>query len=93
MAKIQTELLKFLRKELNLKQDDVAEQIGVCRSQYANIEIGNTNPSIEVLINILQVFKISFEELYGLTQSVILLKIKRQKIVDLKKQIEELEKL
>lgn len=61
---ISTELLKVRRKELGLTQEEVADKISIGRSQYANIELGNSNPSISILIEIIKLFDISFEELF-----------------------------
>lgn len=40
------------RKALGLPQETVAKSAGVNRSQIANIEKGNTNPSISVLLRV-----------------------------------------
>ena len=91
MTKISQELLKLLRKEKGLNQEDVANEIGVSRSQYSNIEIGNANPSIEVLIKLLKLLGVSFEELYGLVQSKRLLKLKKEKVAKLKQEIKNIQ--
>jgi transcriptional regulator with XRE-family HTH domain len=88
---ISTELLKLRRKELGLTQSEIAIRLSIGRSQYANIELGNCNPSIPVLMEILKILDIKFEELYGLEASERLLDAKKRKIEELKAKIAELE--
>lgn len=88
---ISTELLKLRRKELGLTQTDAANKMSIGRSQYCNIEIGNASPSIPVLIELIKLFDISFEELYGIKPSKRLLALKKKKIAELKKEVERLE--
>lgn len=89
---ISSELIKMRRKELGLDQTVMAKKIGIGRSQYCNIEIGNCNPSIPVLISLIRVLEISFEELYGLVPSQKLIEIKKKRISELKDELATLEK-
>lgn len=53
----------LLRKRKKRTQDDVAFAVNVKRSTYTGIEIGNSFPSIEVLINLSNYFGISIDTL------------------------------
>jgi len=53
----------LLRKRRKRTQDDVAFAINVKRSTYTGIEIGNSFPSIEVLINLSNYFSVSIDTL------------------------------
>lgn len=57
------ENLKNARKFCNLTQKQVAEKLGVVESCYANWEQGRTEPNIEMLRNICNIFGISIDEL------------------------------
>lgn len=83
--KANTELLKLSRKDLKLNQESIAMKLGISRSAYSNIEGGKQNPSIPVLINILKLFSLTFEELYGLKLSKRLIKVKSDRIKEFKK--------
>ena len=53
--------LKALRKQYNLTQKQVADKLGVVESCYANWEQGRTEPNIEMLRKLGEIFKISIE--------------------------------
>lgn len=53
----------LLRKRKKRTQDDVAFAINIKRTTYTGIEIGNSFPSIEVLINLSNYFAISIDTL------------------------------
>ena len=59
--------LKELRKEKNLKQSEVAEELGLGRSTYANYEQGKRFPGKENLITIADYFGVSIDYLLGET--------------------------
>ena len=63
MDKIFCDNLKNARKFCNLTQKQVAEQLGVVESCYANWEQGRTEPSIEMLRKIALIFKITPNDL------------------------------
>ncbi len=44
--------LKTLRENSKLTQEQLANKIGINRSTYANIELGNKNPSFAVAVKI-----------------------------------------
>lgn len=55
--------LKSIRKYNNLTQKQVADKLGVVESCYANWEQGRTEPSIESLRKLGEIFKIDIESL------------------------------
>jgi transcriptional regulator with XRE-family HTH domain len=54
------------RKTKRFTQDDLAKQIGVSRTQLANIEIGRTNTSIPTLIAIARALGLSVDYILGI---------------------------
>lgn len=63
MDKLFCENLKSIRKEKGFSQKQVALQLGVVESCYANWEQGRTEPSVSMLRNLCRVFSISIDEL------------------------------
>lgn len=60
--------IKKLRKEKNITQDQLAEQLHVTRQAVSNWEIGKTQPDIETLSTMAEYFEVTVEELiYGKT--------------------------
>lgn len=57
--------LRFLRKNANLKQHDIANYIGVAVSTYSSYENGAIEPNIERLILLADLYNISLDELVG----------------------------
>ncbi len=58
--------IKKLRKEKNITQDQLAEQLHVTRQAVSNWEIGKTQPDIETLSAMAEYFEVTVEELiYG----------------------------
>ena len=55
--------LKLARKECGYTQKEVALKLGVVESCYANWEQGRTEPSIELLRQLGNIFKIDLESL------------------------------
>ena len=55
--------LKQIRKDCELTQRQVAEKIGVVESCYANWEQGRTEPNIEMLRKLGEIFQVSLDEL------------------------------
>lgn len=62
-------VLKGLRKQKKLTQQDVAEIIGVDRVTLARYESGARLPSLEVLIKLADFFEVSVDYLLGRTDS------------------------
>ena len=58
-------LLKFLRNEKGVTQNDVANAIGVARYTYAKWEQGRAEPCILDIIKLLNYFDCTFEDLVG----------------------------
>lgn len=63
--------IQLLRKRRKRTQDDVASAISIKRTTYTGIEIGNSFPSIEVLVNISNYFGISIDTLLKVDLSKI----------------------
>ena len=55
--------LRDLRESNNLTQSQVAEALYVSRQAVSSWEIGNTMPSIESCIMLLDIYNVSLEEL------------------------------
>ena len=55
--------VKFLRKQANMTQPELAEKLNVSKSTISNFESGQINTSIEILDKLHQIFNISLEEL------------------------------
>ena len=53
------ERLRYLRKNRNLTQKRLAEELGLLQAAVANYESGNRKPTYEILIKIAQFFKVS----------------------------------
>ena len=58
------------RKKQNLTQEDIAEKLFVSRQLVSKWENGTGVPSIDVLIELSKLFKISFEELLCLDNEI-----------------------
>lgn len=58
--------LKAIRKEKKLTQRQVAEQLGVVESCYANWEQGRTEPDISTLRRLSLIFEVSIDYLLSL---------------------------
>lgn len=61
------ERLKELRIEKSLTQQQVAVLLGITQRAYSHYEIGDREPSIEMLKKICQLFEVSADYLIGLT--------------------------
>ena len=57
-------LLRELRESSNFTQKEFAEQIGIDRSTYTNIELGNKNPSFLVALRIKNILKYSGDDIF-----------------------------
>lgn len=65
MTQVHTSI-KDLRKENNMTQDQLAERLHVTRQAVSNWENGKTQPDIETLTQLAQVFGVDVERLiYG----------------------------
>ena len=63
-----TERLKELRKKKGLKQQEIAELLGVKRNTYSDWENGKTEPSFENLIKLADLLEVSLDWLFGREQ-------------------------
>lgn len=52
------------RKEMNLKQSDLAEMVGVRRETIGKLENGKYNPSLKLAMDIAKVFGKTVEEVF-----------------------------
>lgn len=50
--------LKIFRQKLGLKQEEMAAKLGIAKITYANIELGNANPSFALLEKFAEVFEV-----------------------------------
>jgi len=58
--------IKDLRKKKNMTQDELAEKLNVTRQAVSNWENGKTQPDIETLTRLAEVFEVSVERIiYG----------------------------
>ncbi|MBQ3115946.1 MAG: helix-turn-helix transcriptional regulator [Clostridia bacterium] len=57
------ENLKGARKGVGLTQKQVAEKLGVVESCYANWEQGRTEPNVDMLRKLAEIFDVSIDEL------------------------------
>ena len=55
--------LKMIRRESELTQKQVANRLGVVESCYANWEQGRTEPNIDMLRKLGDIFQVSIDEL------------------------------
>lgn len=58
--------IKFLRSKLGISQDDFATQIGVKRGVAGSIETGRTEPSVDLLLKLSEVFLVDVDSLIKL---------------------------
>jgi len=58
--------LRMLRKELGLRQEDLARETGVTRQTINAIENGKYNPTLVLAIKLARLLKTPVEELFQL---------------------------
>ena len=63
MDKMFCQNLKQIRRDCELTQKQVAQQLGVVESCYANWEQGRTEPNIEMLRKLGEIFQVQIDEL------------------------------
>ncbi len=59
------ENMKILRQDKGLTQREMAKELNLAKATYARYEIGESEPSIEVLIKIADFFDVSLDYLCG----------------------------
>lgn len=57
--------LREVRKNKGLKQQEIAELLGVKRNTYSDWENGKTEPSFESLVKLVDLFEVSLDWLFG----------------------------
>ena len=60
------ERLKSIRLECEMKQKDVYEKLGVSPNCYASYEQGRTEPNIETIVKLCEIFEVSADYLLGI---------------------------
>ena len=61
-----SESIKKLRKEKGMTQDELAEKLCVTRQAVSNWEMGKTQPDVDTLTKLAEVFDVSVEQIiYG----------------------------
>lgn len=56
--------LEELRKQHGIKQEDLANSLGVSRQTIGSLENGRYNPSIQLAFRIARYFNMSIEEIF-----------------------------
>lgn len=59
--------LKEYRTKKNMRQDELADLVGVRRETIIRLEKGQYNPSLKLAIDLAKVFEVSVEELFEFT--------------------------
>ena len=57
-------ILEQLRKEHNLRQEELAEAMAVSRQTISSLENGRYNPSIQLAFKLSRFFELSIEEIF-----------------------------
>ncbi|MBR2323013.1 MAG: helix-turn-helix transcriptional regulator [Clostridia bacterium] len=66
--KVFAKRLKELRKENLLSQNQVAKTLGITQQSYARYEADTSEPSLEMLVEISNLFEVSCDYLLGKTE-------------------------
>jgi putative transcriptional regulator len=61
--------IKVLRKELGLRQEDMANQLGVTRQTIIAIENNKYNPTLELAMKLARLLNTPVEEIFQLNES------------------------
>ena len=56
--------IREYRARFNMKQEELAEMVGVRRETIGNLEKGRYNPSLALAWHIAQVFGVTIEEIF-----------------------------
>ena len=56
--------IREYRARFNMKQEELAERVGVQRETIGNLEKGRYNPSLALAWHIAQVFGVTIEEIF-----------------------------
>lgn len=52
------------RKKLGLTQKEVAKRVGIARTTYTNIELGDKNPSLQVALRIKEALETEDDDIF-----------------------------
>ncbi|HHU49858.1 MAG: helix-turn-helix transcriptional regulator [Caldicoprobacterales bacterium] len=58
--------IKFLRKQMGLRQEDIAIKLGVTRQTINAIENNKYNPTLELAMRLAKLFNTPVEEIFRL---------------------------
>lgn len=58
--------IKYLRKQMNLRQEDVANKVGVTRQTINAIENDKYNPTLELAMKLAKLFNTPVEKIFQL---------------------------
>ena len=57
--------IKLRRKELNIKQNELAEKLNISNNHLSSVENGREKPSLELLLNICELLNVTPDYLLG----------------------------
>jgi putative transcriptional regulator len=60
--------IKEYRAKTNMKQEELADLVGVRRETIVHLENGKYNPSLKLAMDIAKVFQINVEELFSFVE-------------------------
>ena len=64
------EKIIMLRKNKNLSQEDLGNELGVARQTISKWELGETTPEMDKLIKMSEIFEITLDDLILITSSM-----------------------
>jgi len=73
-----SELLKDLRIDSDMTQEQVAKELGISVSHYGHFEAGIREPNLHTLIGLCKLFHVSSDYLLGITEDETLEPLLRQ---------------
>lgn len=83
--------IRDLREDRDLKQDDLAREVGIDQRTISNYETGKTKPDSEALIKLADFFGVSIDFLVGRTSYNVSTNQERIKLIDkIKRALDEL---
>lgn len=82
-----TDNLKTLRKEKGVTQDYICELLKVSRNCYASWEQGRTEPNVEMLIKLADIFECSVDYLLGRANDVGLVQVSDGGLTNIEKNL------
>jgi len=61
--------IKILRKELGLRQEDIANEVGVTRQTIIAVENNKYNPTLELAMKLARLLNTPVEDIFQLDES------------------------